>query len=332
MLIDPRTDKIEDSVFTQATIDVPDGLDIRLREKTAQVSARIEDIQRLVANDTGWDIDFSQVTYKVVDRDTFSRRAIEDGLKTMGYTEQQIHTELNPSNKVGCVKLTMALNRLERMCSAVCLLASDPREILINQHHLNTLNEDSLAKVLYHELIHHGQMQRYHEFFKSIKVECLAAIDAKNVGGKASPEYKSHMDTVAARMSWIEGQPTYLESTKGKEHFPNAKQRLSAVDFVLILGGLFNRASRDKAMQLISGMSAFKAVIQDSPALIDTLFENPKLVDILLKSSGRVDIQVKEGSSELEITDALKLVQTLSKYNPRSGRNGLDINIRLLAH
>jgi hypothetical protein len=196
--------------------------------------------------------------------------------------------------------------------------------VVFVEDNLAWFNEQGLRKILYHELVHAGQMQRYPEFFGGVSSSMRRGLELKLLGGAKGDDYLNAIDTVNARMAWIEGQPTYLQELRAAERYPGAKITASLGTRALGILSLAMGGATQKIGQYIRGRKVFAQLYESEieRGFIDTVFKKPELADLMLKTRGEITFKFKgDGTKEEKLKDLMTLISHFSAKNTQGGVN-----------
>lgn len=301
----------ENSLFAAAEINLPRGIDERSARMTRELAKILPEIERRVARDTGWPVDFTRLTFKALDEREFTRVTFADGMRISGYSEEKIQQQLDPQNPVARFMLNIIMNVAGKLACAAYSPLSDPPVVYINTGLIDNVNLPHLGKSLYHELVHHAQREMHPDFVEALKKTARQAVIEAATKGTKSPEYRDASATMTARMTWIEGQASFLADERAKEYFPGAKMHVGTFEIVALVVALASGVGRAKIMQYAKGVSAYKKVARCLPDAIDDMFENPELVDVYLKQTDGKPISVHPEGSPEERRELEELVQDL---------------------
>jgi hypothetical protein len=279
-----------------------------------------------IANDTGWRLNSDKLNFEIVDSKSFIKMVIDDFRIRQNATT--LHTTLpqgttsKPLELWNTISNQVQKNMLTKLVPGVFLPSIN--SVVMNADTLNQCNEDFLRKLIFHELVHAAQYQEHPSFFTSIanlNTE-LRSLTTPTNGHHNLSALKDLSDTITARMSWIEGQPTLLQRLDQYERFPEPEYRYDLETVFASVSALASPTFSKKLKQYKRGGRVFESLYtkDDGSQLIDECFQNPQLVDVLLKTQGTVHFTLPTGADQTSIAHLKHSIATCKSLNPKGSR------------
>jgi hypothetical protein len=192
------------------------------------------------------------------------------------------------------------------------------RAVVLNESRVLGRNLDTIRGLLFHELVHAAQHQRFPQFFERLRGlhQRMAALKAK---GKETADAQCQVaDQIQACTLLMEGETMLLQARALREHFPSGKlvdvswRMIRAVGLYALLGGGRHILSYFEGPRRLKRFGSEDA----QRAAIDAMFRHPELAEVLFGRPGVVRVP----------SNAADLAAWIKDHRPRgSGEVTIEI-------
>jgi hypothetical protein len=288
--------------------------------------ASVPELVDYIVNDTGWRLNTDKLHFEIVDSKSYIKMVIDDFRIRQNTTTPERTLSHGATSKPfevwNTVSKQVQQNIFSKLAPGVFLPSIN--SVIINADNLNQCNEDFLRKLIFHELVHAAQYQEHPAIFTSIanlNTQLQAIVSPIN-GHHNLTALKDLTDTITARMSWIEGQPTFLQQVDQYERFPEPVYKYDLETAIASVCALASATFRKKLKQYKRGGRIFEPLYakDDGIQLIDECFQTPQLVDVLLKTQGTVHFTIPSGADQTYIARLEHSIALCKSLNPRGSK------------